>query len=1110
MKSWLQLHLAQDPALGIAAGLEFCYLDRAIQTVKDLLKPPSNGKLPTELELALAIEDSLRTMLMKPLPGASEAWAPLRSYLHIKNTEEWTAKSRRRLISLSNTLTHLFLQYGKYGGRWLQGWEASSTTHWQQQLWSQLFHPDAPWTYLYRELKKPFYPRSSSPDLVVHLFSVSFLPTIYFDFFKECDPQIPIKHYLLSPCQQFWSDIRSQREMTWLLRTFEKKGVSGSQRMDLESYLRDCNPLLANFGKLGRERTLKIEESVENLEEMYTLHNSIADHPAYAPFLQPETHFASDEGPLTLLEALQADMQLLRNPVKTIKPQFSHYDGSVQLHSAPSKLREVQAIYDVLLGILDRHSDNQEDPIGPRDIVVMAPDIGDYEPFIKMVFQDAESLCNVQIMDLCLASQNRVVQGFLHLLSLPSSRWDAVSVFTLFRHPSFQKKHQIKGEEIHHLETWIKECRITWGRTVVHRNEILRREHCRNAILDESSVGTWDYGLRRLIGGLIQAGESTEHLPIPPYEEIDFAQGEFLGKVVVLLETLEQELKCLTDNSSLSLGEWAAKLQHLLESNFAFEEGDREGAQKLYDFFDALRAANSRLPQALFKFETIFWHIESFLSDKGSTYHESHLSAIRFCSLLPMRTIPAKIIVLMGMQEGAFPRQQIRSSLDLMGGQEQADYCPSQQDFDRYLFLETLLSARRYFLMSYVNLSEEDHKEQPPSLLISELMHYMDSAYEISGGACSTLCTTRHPYNPFDQIYFAAHTSCPSYSWTQYNNALAFYHQQKKTPFSFMPAFVWQQAKGKIEKIRIDIRELSSFAGNPLKAYFNRSLGIYLENENQKEMEVAERFQLSLLDQDKIRKSALKNSFHTALERSCKLGQIPFGILRDLAIDRLQEDIQDLQDNLNKAGADPKELFEVEFSELFSVPRRDHTGKWQLPPLNLRHQDYGDILLVGNFSEVSEQGLVLHRKGKAEDIVKVVPHFLAFQSLIRLYSLPFKPQLIFAKDGKVGDPFTEDPEKELAKYIAYYLSGLENASPLIPEWVSHFLTEDPSKVQEKLASTINNPFSKIYNEYLHWLLRGGGFPHAEPMIDQWKPFAEELFSDAFACWTPKKRKKNDA
>ena len=145
-----------------------------------------------------------------------------------------------------------------------------------------------------------------------------------------------------------------------------------------------------------------------------------------------------------------------------------------------------------------------------------------------------------------------------------------------------------------------------------------------------------------------------------------------------------------------------------------------------------------------------FDHSEASLNSQRVCYREPHLQAIRFCSLLPMRALPAKVIVLLGMEEGAFPRKDQTHSLNSMAKEADTDYSPSQTDFDRYLFLEIMLSVRKYLLISYVGYSKTDSKEKPSSLLITELINYLDSGFTVEGKKPSERCVIKHPFREYE------------------------------------------------------------------------------------------------------------------------------------------------------------------------------------------------------------------------------------------------------------------------------------------------------------------------------------------------------------------------
>ena len=120
--------------------------------------------------------------------------------------------------------------------------------------------------------------------------------------------------------------------------------------------------------------------------------------------------------------------------------------------------------------------------------------------------------------------------------------------------------------------------------------------------------------------------------------------------------------------------------------------------------------------------------------------------------MLPLRAIPTQTLALMGMEEGVFPGVNRLQSLNAMVGEEKAEYCPTRSEYDRYLFLEVLLSARKELLISY--RGSDQGEEKGPSLLVTELIHYLDSGYRIGGELPSEVLIRQHPFRRYDASYF--------------------------------------------------------------------------------------------------------------------------------------------------------------------------------------------------------------------------------------------------------------------------------------------------------------------------------------------------------------------
>lgn len=1131
MKSWLMLQMAKDPDLGIATAIEVSYLDQTLKRLCKLMNLVPQGQQQQSLlhvELALAIEIEIRRILLnieEMTPKERDLWQPMLHYLKISSlatsTDLLTKKAERRLTALCEKLAVLFAKYGTYGGPMVSEWEKIPENDWQQKLWCLLFKQtllssqNPPWNYPYREvstlLQQPIDVRLEQ-DIQVHLFSMSFLPRLQHALLMHLSNLIPVNYYLHSPCQAFWSDIKSDRESQWLQSWYKKQGVSKAQQQDLESYLQDRNPLLANFGKLGREMARQIEESeVAQSFDDYELSADVVNYPQYEEIQEDHINLRESQNPLTLLEAIQADMTLLRTPEATKKIPIEKDSDSIQVHVAHTRMREVQILYNALLGIISKHS-HEETPVYPGDIIVMAPDISLYTPYIRAVFGCDESALNIQIMDIAILSHSPFVQAFLHLLSLPFGRWDASDLLQLFDYPAFQNRHELNREEVETIRDWVKTAGVRWGEDPHHRNELLKRGHCLQGMVEDSPIGTWEHAIEGLLSSLILSStrdktETTRSV----LDNIDSTQSQLLGKWISLLRSLREDLNCLVDGTTLSLSEWAKYLCCLAESYFFIDDSQAEDYEIFLTHIDAFTIAGQKLGEHPFPFSTIRHHLNASLQKQGEHYREHDLNAVRFCSMLPMRAIPAQVIVMLGMEEGAFPRQQPNLSLNLLQEQKDADYCPSQSDYDRFLFLEALLSARRYLMITYQGFSAADGKEQPPSLLVTELLTYLDKSYTIENGLPSQFCMRKHPLHPFDSIYFTPNkNNLQSFSQVDYQACQAFYHAEKKAPACFVPEFSISNdtTPALVESnqvIRIALKDLIACAKNPIKTYFNRTLGIYLDSEEDRILKNEEEFHLTALQSYFLKKDALKTPVDQIIRQADKDGLLPIGAFKDVAIDKIRTDIAALHQNLTSLGVRPQTIFNISFSEHCRQPKQTEDGHWHLPPLKLPYKE-NIIQITGILKDISPQGLIANLKDDKSEIVKIWPEYLVLNSLLKQYALPIQNKLLLVKGskGKVKEAFFDTPLPHLERYLDYYFTALKHMSPLIPEWVPH-LMQNGDTFDAKMRDSLSNKFSRNYNDYLLWALQGKILPDSQMLVSHWQPRAQDLFSDLYRSWY----RKND-
>lgn len=271
-------------------------------------------------------------------------------------------KTKKRL-ELAEHLASLFVSYKKFGRK-------IDSDHWQAKLFEKVFPPQTEFS-----LTGP-----------IHCFGCDFLSEKDWEALSQ---KAPLSIYLFSPCFHFWEDVCTYWEKKKLVRKNEQ----------LEPYLSEAPPLLANWGKLGRE-TLKIFDRFDfELEETY-----------------------SEEEPRFALQVIRRNLLFYQKPEgkRVVDPE----DRSIAFfQTGSSRLREIEILKENIVKL----------QIDYRDITVLAPNIDSYVPLIQFVFSDE---IPYRIQDVEIGSQSHFLQGLHRLLKVD----DSASMLSLFETPSFYSK----------------------------------------------------------------------------------------------------------------------------------------------------------------------------------------------------------------------------------------------------------------------------------------------------------------------------------------------------------------------------------------------------------------------------------------------------------------------------------------------------------------------------------------------------------------------------------------------------------------------------------------------------------------------------------------------
>ncbi|TVR45465.1 MAG: exonuclease V subunit gamma [Puniceicoccaceae bacterium] len=553
----------------------------------------------------------------------------------------------------------------------------------------------------------PLPPRPGLLPASAAVFGVSTLPPLFLQLLRLAAFYVEIHLFVLQPTPLYWGDQPGRRQAA----------------REAPSPGRSWHPLLVSWGRQGRD-----------------LVNLLLDadaHPATESFQPPPRR--------SLLEHLRADLFDLHDPAPADPVTTPAEDDSIRIHCCHGPLREVEVLHDQILDALRRDSSLQL-----HDILVMAPDIEDYAPYIEAVFGAPENPAlrlTYNLADRRPVSEFSLVETFLRLLEWAGSRLPVTAALGLLESPALRLRHDFTEEDLGHLRSWIVAADVRWGRDAAHR-----------AAFDgpDRPDNTWTHGRDRLLAAyFLDPGAADRPLAgIMPASGPDPAQADLFSRFLQALEDLLRIDDLATQPRQPH--DWTVVLESLLEDWFAPHPVLTEDCSLLRRALGRLRQAALALdPLPACGLAEIRLALDALLEQTRPA--SGFLTrGITFCSLKPMRAIPARVIALLGLDDRTFPRRDQRSSLDRTADQPRPGDRSASGD-DRQLFLECLLSARDRLHLSYPGISPRDLAEKPRSVVLEELIDHLDQAYRISGDKpvpAGQGCLVHHRLQGFAPAYF--------------------------------------------------------------------------------------------------------------------------------------------------------------------------------------------------------------------------------------------------------------------------------------------------------------------------------------------------------------------
>lgn len=822
MSTWISMRLARR--FGVWCNPDFPHPRQLIQRTLQAFFGKDADQAKT------FIRERLVLLLLETVPERLDhaSFAPLKRFLR------QSAAGENKLLQLAQRLAYLFDQYMIYRPELVLAWEKGENPValgdddlWQPVLWrsicERLATPSPP------QLLRNLIDRLAADDLHaaqkglpqrISLFGIAGLPPLYLEVLQAISRHIPVHFFMLAPSEQYWADLRSEKEINILL---SKQEACAGQPEEL--FLETGHRLLAALGKLGRDFQLLVEEQTDYEEPAGELF--IEQHP-----------------PATLLEALQNDILTLdssREGSNAPSRLLADQDRSIVIHAAHGPLREVEILHDQLLLLF-----NQNGRLKPRDVVVMMPEVNLYAPFIDAVFArdvDAPDFIPYRIADRAFAVDAPLVAAFLQLLTLNRQRLTGPDLLELLDCEAVRHRFSIDEDDRDSIRRWILETGICWGIDEGHRSAHNQPPARQN---------TWAFGIDRLVLGCAMGGEGQqlfEH--VLPYAATGAQDAELLGSFIEFCEAVFSLSAAL--DQPRTPADWQLFIGEVLQTFFLTDRSSDWQLQTIRDAVaETVRDAAAVEFSGKLESELVRTLLAERLAGLSSAYGFLE-GGITFCALLPMRSIPFKVVCLLGLNDADFPRIQYADGFDLIGRYPRPGDRSKRTD-DRYMFLEALLSAREKLYLSYVGMDIKSGLRLPPSAVVDELVDCIAESFTLPDGSEGDPAAARrkmverltvfHPLQPFDRRYYDGSDPRLASFHAGYCEAVSSKREarRQKGPFfsAAMPLFVPEDRD-------IQLSELSFFLAHPGQFFLQRRLQLHLPRESE-ELPEREPLMLSGLD----------------------------------------------------------------------------------------------------------------------------------------------------------------------------------------------------------------------------------------------------------------------
>ncbi|HEY2191776.1 MAG TPA: exodeoxyribonuclease V subunit gamma [Actinomycetospora sp.] len=734
--------------------------------------------------------------------------APLGTYLGVVGDVSGTRAGRR--FAAARHLARLFDAYGEHRPAMLRAWavkedddgagaEVPPDLRWQPELWRRL-----------RERVGVPGPAETLPEHCesvaggggdlparLSLFGPTRLATAHLEVLEALAHTREVHLWLPHPSPALWDAVRTA-----------VGAGAGSRRSADPTAGVAAHPLLRSLARDARELQLRL--------------------PPPGPGVLDVHHPVTEHAPTTLLERLQDDLRHDRAPVLTDVAG----DHSVAVHSCHGVDRQVEVLREVVLGLL------ADDPtLEPRDVVVMCPDVETFAPLITAAFGGAGEgehpghRLQVRLADRALTQVNPLLGVLGTVLDLADARLTASELLDLAESEPVRRRFRFDDDDLERLRTLVSRAGVRWG---------LDQEHRAAYRLGRVADNTWERGLDRLLVGVAMSGDEQVWLDTAlPLDEVDSRDADLVGRLAELVDRVGEVLDRMRGERR--------------------DGGGHTGMRSLDGWLDALTLAVDGLTATapadvwqLTQTRAVLAEVRGSVDDPGDggpalTLHDvravlgDHLAGrptranfrtgtLTVATLLPMRSVPHRVVCLLGLDDQVFPRAGSTDGDDVLA----RDPCLGERDAaaeDRQLLLDAILAATERLVVVHSGADERTNAPRPPAVPVGELLDTLDETVTVGGRPAREHVVHHHPLQPFAARNFSTRAGRPfSFDAAQLAGARALVSGRATPPRFLDGPLPAQTGDGPQD---VDLTDLVRFVEHPVKAFLRQRLSLIPRGEQE-------------------------------------------------------------------------------------------------------------------------------------------------------------------------------------------------------------------------------------------------------------------------------------